>query len=124
MLALCLATTPTQAAGLRTIDIPADADGPAIRAMVWYPCAEEPVDISGVLPSQVAFVGAHLAAQHDYRVVPNSGHFAVVLCPPALIGAQSDRCADAPGFDRAAFQAEFNKVVIAFFGGWLMEPAK
>jgi len=36
----CLTATLAQAAGLRSIDIPADADGPAIHGMIWYPCAE------------------------------------------------------------------------------------
>jgi predicted dienelactone hydrolase len=41
----CLTATLAQAAGLRSIDIPADADGPAIHGMVWYPCAETPGEI-------------------------------------------------------------------------------
>ena len=41
----CLAATLAQAAGLRSIDIPADADGPAIHGMIWYPCAETPGQI-------------------------------------------------------------------------------
>jgi predicted dienelactone hydrolase len=38
----CLTATLAQAAGLRSIDIPADADGPAIHGAIWYPCAEPP----------------------------------------------------------------------------------
>ncbi|MGJ5175991.1 alpha/beta hydrolase family protein [Bradyrhizobium oligotrophicum] len=78
----------------------------------------------GVLPSHVAFIDANLPARHDYRVVPNSGHFAFFPCPPALIQAQSDLCADAPGFDRAAFHAEFNAEVLAFFRARLARPAE
>ena len=78
----------------------------------------------GVQPRHVAFVNANLPAGHDYRVVPNSGHFAFFLCPPALIQAQSDLCADAPGFDRTAFHAEFNAEVLAFFRKWLARPAE
>jgi predicted dienelactone hydrolase len=37
---LCLAATLAQAAGLRTIDIQADADGPALTGAVWYPCSQ------------------------------------------------------------------------------------
>ncbi|UFZ03005.1 dienelactone hydrolase [Bradyrhizobium ontarionense] len=78
----------------------------------------------GVLPSHVAFVDANLPAGHDYRVVPNSGHFAFFLCPPALVQAQSDLCADAPDFDRVAFHAEFNADVLAFFRARLARPAE
>jgi predicted dienelactone hydrolase len=41
----CLTATLAQAAGLRGIDIPADAEGPAIHGVVWYPCAEPPGEI-------------------------------------------------------------------------------
>lgn len=41
----CLTATLAQAAGLRSIDIPADANGPAIHGMIWYPCAEPPGQI-------------------------------------------------------------------------------
>jgi predicted dienelactone hydrolase len=41
----CLTATLVQAAGLRGIDIPADADGPAIHGMIWYPCTEPPGEI-------------------------------------------------------------------------------
>jgi predicted dienelactone hydrolase len=37
---LCLAATLAQAAGLRTIDIQADADGPALTGAAWYPCSQ------------------------------------------------------------------------------------
>jgi predicted dienelactone hydrolase len=41
----CLTTTLAQAAGLREIDIPADADGPAMHGAIWSPCAEPPGEI-------------------------------------------------------------------------------
>jgi predicted dienelactone hydrolase len=34
----CLATTPAQAAGIRFIDVPADADRPSLAGVVWTPC--------------------------------------------------------------------------------------
>ncbi len=37
---LCLTATLVQAAGLRSIDISADAGGPALNGAVWYPCAQ------------------------------------------------------------------------------------
>ncbi|MGJ7498804.1 alpha/beta hydrolase family protein [Variovorax sp. ZT5P49] len=36
--ALCLFTTLTQAAGFRFIEVPADANGPALHGAVWSPC--------------------------------------------------------------------------------------
>ncbi|RXT42792.1 alpha/beta hydrolase family protein [Bradyrhizobium betae] len=78
----------------------------------------------GVLPRDVAAVDANLPAQHDYRIVSNAGHFAFFLCPPALVQAQPELCADAVGFDRLAFHAEFNADVLAFFRKWLARPAE
>jgi predicted dienelactone hydrolase len=36
----CLSTTLAYAAGIEIVQIPADANGPALKAMVWTPCAE------------------------------------------------------------------------------------
>ena len=62
----CLTATLAQAAGLRSLDIPADADGPAIHGMIWYPCAEPPGEIRidmFVLPGvkNCPLAGDHLA---------------------------------------------------------------
>jgi predicted dienelactone hydrolase len=43
--AFCLATALAQAAGLRSIDVPADADGPALKGGMWYPCSEPPGEV-------------------------------------------------------------------------------
>src|SRR6516225_11631278 len=32
-------------AGFRFIEVPADADGPALDGAMWYPCCEPPVEI-------------------------------------------------------------------------------
>lgn len=37
---LCLSTSIAHAAGIKFVQIPADANGPALRAIVWTPCAE------------------------------------------------------------------------------------
>jgi predicted dienelactone hydrolase len=37
---LCLSTTIAHAAGIKFVQIPPDANGPALRAIVWTPCAE------------------------------------------------------------------------------------
>jgi len=78
----------------------------------------------GVLPHDLAALDASLPARHDYRVVSNAAHLAFFLCPPALLQARSEVCEDAPGFDRAAFHAQFNADVLAFFRTWLVRPAQ
>ena len=42
MIALCLLASAAEAAGFRFIDVPADAEGPALSGALWYPCAESP----------------------------------------------------------------------------------
>jgi predicted dienelactone hydrolase len=42
---LCLGATLAQAAGLRSIDLSADAGGPAFNGAVWYPCSQPPADV-------------------------------------------------------------------------------
>jgi predicted dienelactone hydrolase len=44
-LVLCIGTTAAQTAGFRFIDIPADAEGPAIHGAMWTPCAEPAAEI-------------------------------------------------------------------------------
>ncbi|MGY3698406.1 putative dienelactone hydrolase [Bradyrhizobium sp. USDA 3240] len=41
----CLTATLTQAAGLRSFDIPTDADGPTIHGAIWSPCTEPPGEV-------------------------------------------------------------------------------
>jgi predicted dienelactone hydrolase len=42
---LCLTAALAQAAGLRTIDVAADATGPALNGAVWYPCSLPPGEV-------------------------------------------------------------------------------
>lgn len=42
----CLVATAAQATGLRLLDVPADSDGPALRGMVWTPCAAPPSEVA------------------------------------------------------------------------------
>jgi len=44
-IALCLTATLAQAAGFRFIDVPADADAPALNGAMRYPCSEPPGEI-------------------------------------------------------------------------------
>jgi hypothetical protein len=32
--------------GFRFIEVPADADGPALKGAMWYPCSEPPGEIT------------------------------------------------------------------------------
>jgi predicted dienelactone hydrolase len=43
--ALSITATLAQAAGFRFIEVPADADSPALKGAMWYPCAEPPGEI-------------------------------------------------------------------------------
>lgn len=69
----------------------------------------------GLSPEAVAAIDKNLPPSHERHLVANAGHFAFVLCPPALTKEFPDFCKDAPGFNRAAFHKEFNAAVLAFF---------
>ena len=70
----------------------------------------------GVLPHTADIVDKSLPSKHEYRVVPNAGHFAFLApCPPALAKEVPLICVDANGFDRVAFHRQFNADVLAFF---------
>ena len=70
-------------------------------------------------PESAAAMDSNLPAKHEYHVVPNAGHFAFLSpCPPTLSKDNptlAEVCADAPGFDRAAFHKQFNADVLGFF---------
>ena len=44
--ALYLTAPMAQAAGFRLIEVPADADGPALKGAMWHPCADPPGEIT------------------------------------------------------------------------------
>lgn len=45
IIALCVGMTTARAAGLRVIEIPADAEGPAIHGAMWTPCAQPATEV-------------------------------------------------------------------------------
>lgn len=52
----------------------------------------------------------------EFHVVPNAGHYDFIqACSDAMAKAVPMICHSAPGFDRAAFHAEFNRKIVAFF---------
>jgi predicted dienelactone hydrolase len=70
----------------------------------------------GVEPHSVAAINRELPAQHEYRVVPNSVHFAFLTpCPPDIAKRRPELCTDPPGFDRVAFHSQFNADLLTFF---------
>lgn len=68
-------------------------------------------------PFHASAVKAALPAAPDYRVVPGARHFDFLApCgPQAARQLPAPLCASAPGFDRAAFHADFNGQVATFF---------
>lgn len=56
----------------------------------------------------------------EVHVVENAGHYDFLApCSTALATANPDICRSRPGFDRAAFHADFNRAVVSFFTRWL-----
>jgi predicted dienelactone hydrolase len=96
-----------------------DASFTAVKIPVQLWASERGGD--GVTPDSVAVVNRNLPAKHEYHVVPNSGHFAFAICPPAMATALPELCTDAPGFDRVAFHKQFNDDVLAFFQAQLRD---
>jgi predicted dienelactone hydrolase len=68
----------------------------------------------GVSLRDVAPLDTNLSAPHEFRVVRDAGHFAFVLCPPALAQIAPDVCTDRGDFDRAVFHKEFNAAAAKF----------
>jgi predicted dienelactone hydrolase len=69
--------------------------------------------------TNVAPLAAALPPPSEFHIVEAAGHFAFrPPCPPALQQANPRvwelACTDAPGFDRGAFQQQFNRSVVAF----------
>ena len=80
----------------------------------------------GVTPEAVEAVHQGLPSPPEWHAVLNSAHFAFIApCTPAMAQAIPDICRDPPGFDRAAFHADFNTKVLVFFQQYLgQRPAE
>jgi predicted dienelactone hydrolase len=75
----CLTATLAQAAGLRSIDIPADANGPAIHGVIWYPCAETPGEIRVDIFILPGVKDCPLAGDHLPLIADSHGQGATLL---------------------------------------------
>ena len=113
----CLAATLAQAAGMRSIDMLADTEGPPVHGMIWYPCAEPPgelhVDafiVAGVkdcplaedhLPL-IAFShgqGGNLLVNHDTaETLADHGFIVAAVNHPGDTGGDLSRTEDLSGF--------------------------
>ena len=77
----------------------------------------------GVTPAEVAEIADRLPTKPDFHIVPGSQHFSFLPpCPAELAQSTAELCSDQPGFDRAAFHADFNARVLAFFKAQLGQP--
>ncbi|MFL9933552.1 dienelactone hydrolase [Paraburkholderia sp. RL18-103-BIB-C] len=113
----CLSTTISQAAGIKFVQVPADAHGPALRAIVWTPCAagaqEIPIGpyvlmgrrdcptVGEKLPLVVishghggAFLGHHDLAE----VLADSGYVVAAINHPGDTFSDMSRAADISEF--------------------------
>lgn len=71
-------------------------------------------------PFYATAVRQTLPAAPDYHVVPAAGHYDFLApCSPELAKEVPPICTSAPGFDRAAFHAGFNRAIVAFFAASL-----
>ena len=92
--------------------------GKAGLAKVRLPIQLWGAEFDHVLPlsDYASAVQADLPVTPEYRVVKNADHYDFLApCTPALAKAAPEICVSRPGFDRAAFHAEFDREVVAFF---------
>ena len=67
-------------------------------------------------PDYADAVRAALPSPPEFHTVPGADHFDFLApCSDALAKVAPFICKSAPGFDRAAFHASFDKAVVAFF---------
>ena len=89
--------------GLRDVTVP---------VQLWRP----EHDVLASHPYNAEAVYQALPVKPDYRVVPNAGHFVIMVpCSAPMARAVPEICNDAPGFDRVAFHRQFNAEILAFF---------
>jgi predicted dienelactone hydrolase len=98
-ISFCLTAPLAQAAGLQSIDIPADADGPAMHGAIWYPCVE--------LPGKVPLDPFTMPGVKDYPLLGDKLPLVVV------------------SHGRGGnFAGHRDTDVLAFFRKWLVRPSE
>ena len=79
----------------------------------------------GVTPEGVSAVRRNLPAPPDWQAAANATHFGFLApCAPAQLKAKSEICRDEASFDRAAFHADFNAKVLAFYQRYFQQDSK
>jgi predicted dienelactone hydrolase len=74
-------------------------------------------------PDYAEAVRRALPSPPELHVVTGAGHYDFLApCSAALAAKAPEICQSAPGFDRAAFHADFNRAVVAFFRRTLGPP--
>ena len=74
-------------------------------------------------PDYATAVRAHLPRAPDYHLVAKAGHFDFLTpCNDEGKVSAAFICSSAPGFDRAAFHADFDEKVVGFFTQQLARP--
>ncbi len=75
----------------------------------------------GVHPDDPAIAARNLPGTPEFHRASNTAHFVFLApCTPAQAQAVPQYCTDPPGFDRAAFHAQFDAEVVAFFNAHLV----
>jgi hypothetical protein len=74
-IALCLTATVVQAAGFRFIEVPADAEGPALTGAMWYPCSKPPgaIDLGGIIVSPLTKPSYRMLVRPSAEIQLNCG---------------------------------------------------
>jgi predicted dienelactone hydrolase len=110
---LSLVTALAHAAGLGLIQVPADANGPAIQALVWSPCATPPAEVRfgsfavpGIRDCPVAgeklplivvshgHGGTYLGHHDTAETLADAGFIAIALNHPGDTASDMSRAAD------------------------------
>lgn len=66
--------------------------------------------------SNVPYLAGHLPSVVQVHEVANATHYSFLKpCSAALAAKNPQTCSDLPGFDRASFQADFNRALLRFF---------
>jgi len=92
--------------------VPDGLKGVTVPVQLWR--AEEDHVLPN--PDYAEAVRGALPTPPEYHVVANADHYDFLApCFPAMAARNPEICASRPGFDRAAFHADFDKAVVAFF---------